>query len=69
MKRGIDTKTMTVDRVLAEKVGATAADTVRRSYENLKEPENAPETIARKGRNDPLDETGKLIKSIKHRVR
>ncbi len=50
-------------------VGAKVAGDVQRKIRSLKEPPNAPSTIARKGSSNPLIDTGRLRQSIDWEVR
>ena len=68
LKANIDPEKMVVDRHLADTVGAYAAGQVQESITSLREPPNAPSTIARKrkklhgkkgtGGENPLIDTG-----------
>jgi len=51
---------LTVRQAL-EPLRAFCEDAIRDSMDNFKIPPNAPSTIRRKGRDDPLDDTGDLI--------
>lgn len=50
------------------KVGDTLAQRVRDAGENWTNPPNAPSTIKRKGRNDPLTDTGEMLRAVTFRV-
>lgn len=58
-----------LSRAGAEAAGAAAVGVVKDSIRNMKQPPNAPATVRSKGRNDPLEETGKLRESIRAEVR
>ncbi|KRN02169.1 hypothetical protein FD13_GL000309 [Levilactobacillus senmaizukei DSM 21775 = NBRC 103853] len=60
---GIIRGTETADGVLA-KLGRTATNDIRMTIRDMADPANAPVTVERKGSNNPLMDTGKLIKSI-----
>jgi len=53
---------------LATAVGEQMVTDIRHTIMAKMEPENAAATIARKGRNDPLFDTGRLYNSIDYRV-
>lgn len=53
---------------LATAVGEQMVTDIRHTIVSKMEPENAAATIARKGRNDPLFDTGRLYNSIDYRV-
>ena len=50
------------------KVGAVATADVQRKIRDLREPPNAPSTIAKKGSDNPLIDTGRLRQSIDWKV-
>ena len=64
LKTGIDPERMVVDDRLAGRVGARVAGEVMESITTLKEPPNAPETIANKGSSNPLIDTGMMRASV-----
>ena len=66
--KGIDRERLVIDRRVADKIGAYAAEQVQQSITDLKEPPNAPETIRRKGSDDPLIDTGRMRRSVTWRV-
>ena len=79
IKAGIDTKKMVVDEQLADRVGLYAASQVQESITALKDPPNAPSTIARKrkklggkkgvgGGENPLIDTGFMHDSVTWQV-
>ena len=79
IKAGIDTKKMVVDDRLAGRVGEYVAGQVQESITALKDPPNAPETVARKrkklhgkkgvgGGEDPLIDTGFMHDSVTWQV-
>ena len=79
IKAGIDTKKMVVDDRLAGRVGEYVAGQVQESITALKDPPNAPETVARKrkklhgkkgvgGGENPLIDTGFLHDSVTWQV-
>lgn len=51
-----------------ELIGLVAVGDVQRTITRLKEPPNAPSTIAAKGGDNPLIDTGRLAQSIDHVV-
>lgn len=53
---------------IIDRVGASAAGMVRQYMTDLKDPPNAPSTIAKKGSANPLIDTGSLRGSITHTV-
>ena len=79
IKAGIDTKKMVVDDRLAGRVGEYVAGQVQESITALKDPPNAPETVARKrkklhgkkgvgGGENPLIDTGFMHDSVTWQV-
>lgn len=75
IKAGIDPQRMVVDDHLADTVGAYAAGQVQESITSLREPPNAPSTVARKrkklggkkgvgGGENPLIDTGFMRDSV-----
>lgn len=67
VERGIDKGTTALRRELG-RVGAVAAGDVQRKIRDLKDPPNAPSTIAAKGSDNPLVDTGRLRQSIDWKV-
>lgn len=65
----VDPKTMVVTRRTAERVGQAGQGVLRDSYQRLKNPENAPSTIERKGSANPLIDEDTLIDSVDYRVK
>ena len=68
LRRGIDTEKMVVDERLAGRVGAYVQGEIQDSITALKEPQNAPETIKRKGSSNPLIDTGHMRDSVDYEV-
>ena len=79
LAKGIDTKKMVVDDRLAGRVGEYVAGQVQESITALKDPPNAPETVARKrkklhgkkgvgGGENPLIDTGFMHDSVTWQV-
>ena len=79
IKAGIDPRRMVVDDRLADTIGAYAAGQVQESITSLREPPNAPSTIARKrkklggkkgvgGGENPLIDTGFMHDSVTWQV-
>ncbi len=64
LKAGIDTEKMVVDDRLAGRVGAYVQGEIQESITALREPPNAPETIARKGSSNPLIDTKHMRQSV-----
>lgn len=58
---------MSPDAVMNQ-LGRVASSDVQRSIQTLSEPPNSPVTIARKGSNNPLIDTGEMRQSVRHRV-
>ena len=52
----------------ADRIGRDAVETLKKTITEWSEPPNAPSTVARKGFDDPLIETRKLVDSIDHEV-
>ena len=61
---GINSKTMVVDDLLADRLGGLVAGAVQENIRDLKSPPNAPSTIARKGSDNPLIDEGKMRTSV-----
>lgn len=53
-----------IDENIIDELGITAANRLRQSVIDFKDPPNAPSTIKRKGFNNPLIETGLMRDSI-----
>ena len=53
---------------LQRELGEMAQNDIRTRIRLKRSPKNAPLTVANKGKNDPLVDTGKLEKSIKYRI-
>ena len=53
----------------AERVGEVAVSEIQQSIVNLREPPNAPSTIARKGSTNPLIDEGVMLGSVAYEVR
>lgn len=64
----IDSKKLEVGRGLAGQIGAHVAGEVQRRIVDLRDPPNAPITVARKGSSNPLVDTGQLRTSATWRV-
>ena len=60
----IDTRTMAVDQRTAGLIGAYMVGEIQKEIVRLDEPPNAPITIERKGRDNPLVDTGKMKQSV-----
>jgi hypothetical protein len=52
-----------------DRIGDMAVDILREAVEDLHEPPNSPVTIARKGGNNPLVDTGFLAQSIEWKLK
>ena len=65
LTRMVDPETMQPD---LDAVGAYAAEKLRESAESLKEPKNAPSTIALKGSANPLVDSGEMLDAITYEV-
>lgn len=50
------------------KVGEVARSVLQESVVELRDPPNAPSTVARKGSTNPLVDTGQLVGSVTYRV-
>ena len=60
----VDPKTMEVGDREANDVGAWAADILQQRIVDLKEPPNSPATIALKGSDNPLVDTGHMRQAV-----
>ena len=67
--RSLNRDTMSVDRVRFGRAMAHAAGTVLKRIIDLKNPPNAPATIAKKRSSNPLVDTTKLARSITWKTR
>ena len=54
---------------LCEKMGNVIQKDIQKKIRDIKTPPNAPSTIARKGSNNPLIDTGRLRQSVTYKVR
>ena len=68
LSTGIEGETLRVTPALAERVGEVVAESVKRAIELKQTPRNAPATRKQKGRDDPLKDTGRMVRSVKTRV-
>ena len=53
----------------AARLGELGVSLVKRKIVSLKDPPNAPATVARKGSSNPLVDTGQLLQSVTYTVR
>ena len=60
----IDPLRMVIDRPLAQRLGDIVKEEIQKKIRTWTIPPNAPATIMRKGRNDPLVDTRKMLNSI-----
>ena len=67
-KERIDSKRMVIDRNLAGLIGEIGKGEVQVSITTLRDPPNAPSTIARKGSSNPLIDIGKMRRSVTYRI-
>ncbi len=65
----IDPKTLRLDMVSLGKLGSWAAGQVAKRIIDLRTPPNSPLTIAAKRSDNPLIDTGKLLRSVTWKVR
>ena len=68
MVKNINPRTMALDRKTAGKLGQVMQGRIQRSITTLRDPANAPSTIAQKGSSNPLLDTGTLRKSTTYRI-
>lgn len=68
MEGHLKTQSRQADRRIADTVGAHVAGEIQREIVRLREPPNAPSTIARKGSSNPLVDTGVMRQSVTWRV-
>jgi len=68
VERRVDSETMVASSQLANEVGLTVAGAIQQRIVDLREPPNAPSTIARKGSSNPLIDTGQMRMSVTWRV-
>ena len=68
IRAGINPQRMVIDERLASRVGAWAAGEVQDGITNLREPPNSPRTVAAKGSDNPLIDTGLLRQSVSWEV-
>ena len=57
------------DEGLAIMVGETLKSAIQKQIEDLRDPPNAPSTIARKGSDNPLIDTGHMRASTRYRIK
>lgn len=55
-------------RSALNQLGKEFADLMRQDADDWTNPPNAPRTIAQKGKDDPLDETGEMIADIRSKL-
>lgn len=58
----------TTAREMCEKLGARMQKDIQRKMREIKTPPNSPSTIAKKGSNNPLIDTGRLRQSVVYKV-
>ena len=63
----IDRTTLKVDRSMAEAIGLAMQARIQKSITVLRKPPNAPATIAMKGSDNPLIDTGFMRQSVTYR--
>ena len=68
IKDRVDPVTLKVDLTTANTIGMKMQSEIANSIVNLKDPPNAPYTIARKGSSNPLIDTGKMVNSVAYEV-
>ena len=68
VRDGVDPRTLTVHEALARRIGGTVAGQVKDSIDTRTVPGNAPSTVAKKGENDPLKDTGFLRQAATYKV-
>ena len=68
IKAGIDPQKMVMDKGLADRIGAYAQGAIEKSILDLKEPPNAPSTIAAKKSDNPLVNKGTMQSSVSWNV-
>ena len=68
VRDGIDPLTGQIDGATAARVGAAMVDQIQSSIVELREPENAPITTARKGRNAPLVDSGAMYEAVSYEI-
>lgn len=66
--KNIDPVSGQVDLALADMVGETARSGIVKEITDLRDPPNAPTTVAAKKSSNPLIDTGFMKNSTKHRV-
>ena len=69
LKEGIDPKDMALDRITAGKVGEAMKSRIQREITQLREPPNAPSTLARKApKTNPLIDEGIMRAATSYEV-
>ena len=68
IEQSVDPETMVIDPITAERVGLKAQSEIQSSITKLREPENAPSTIRRKGSSNPLVDTGFMREQVSYVV-
>lgn len=54
--------------LMLRKIGKEAVEDMRREIIEFKKPANAPSTIRAKGKDDPLVESGRMIRAVNYRI-
>ena len=68
LKTTVNPRTMVVNRKTAGLLGEHMQGEIKRNITILRDPPNAPLTIARKGSSDPLLNTGDMRREVNYRV-
>ena len=68
LRSRVNPETMKVDRSTAEAVGEAMVGEIRQAIDDTNEPANAPRTRGRKGRNQPLVNTGAMRDAVDYEV-
>ncbi len=68
LRSRVDPETLKVDTATAHDVGQAMVNQIRQAIDETKEPANAPITRGRKGRNQPLHDTGAMRDAVRHEI-
>ena len=68
LNQHVDKHRLTVSTHTAKRIGQVMRDEIKKNITEKMQPPNSPATIARKGKNDPLVDTGLMRSKVRYRV-
>lgn len=68
-RQHINAKTITPDDRVAKLAGEAVKGHIQEKIVDLREPPNAPRTIARKGSSNPLVDTGTMLNAVTYKIK